>query len=156
MSNLANAYRFLAAGPFPSSTYDTVYPSETSTRSPSQCVSHRQDRLVRAGAHAAERDTKGWSKRHLPPRPRQLAKGGSRRDTLTAKLLLPPFALESSASTVGPKPSGGRCTGNRSPFARVRCSPAPRAGLWRGGLGEIKAGSRRSRRALLRAWSRAV
>lgn len=31
-------------------------------------------------------------------------KGSSRRDALTAKFLLPPYALESSASTVGPKP----------------------------------------------------
>lgn len=79
-------------------------------------------------------------------------KGSSRRDALTAKFLLPPYALESSASTVGPKPSGGRCTGIRALFARVRSSPAPGAGLSRG-LGEMKTGYKRSPRVFLLAWS---
>lgn len=52
-------------------------------------------------------------------------KGSPRRDALTAKFLLPPYALVSGASTVGPKPRGGRCAGNRALFTRVRKSPAP-------------------------------
>lgn len=46
-------------------------------------------------------------------------KGSPRRDALTAKFLLPPYALGSSASTVGPrKPSRRRCAGNRVLFTR--------------------------------------
>lgn len=72
-------------------------------------------------------------------------KGSSRRDALTAKFLLPPYALVSSASTVELKPGGGRCTGNRARFARVRSSSSPGAGLARRvGWGEMKAGCRRS------------
>lgn len=63
-------------------------------------------------------------------------KGSSRRDALTAKFLLPPYALVSSASTVELKPGGGRCTRNRAPFARVRSSSVPQPG-WRGGWGGV-------------------
>ncbi|XP_040610171.1 uncharacterized protein LOC121142972 [Mesocricetus auratus] len=86
----------------------------------SQCVFHRWNRLAKARVHAAERDTKGWSKRHLPRPEAACGRQSPRRDALTAKFLLQPYALVWSASTVGPKPGGGRCAReDRARFTRA-------------------------------------
>lgn len=60
-------------------------------------------------------------------------KGSPRRDALTAKFLLPPYALMCGASTVGPKPGSGQFAGeDRALFTGCGGTSRPERGCLEG------------------------